>query len=179
MAWTNISNALVSVGALPFATTIQALRDNPIAIANGDAGAPPVLLRSWETSTAGETIRTRIDTPGVGGNIFQFLAYGVIRVRCTARQEGSPDTRIRLFRRRGIDTDQLLFEAGMGSSFNTYTVDVGIIPGDAVFWISQSFGLPMPSLVDIRDQRIFNGGQDLIVLDGSLRQMEGVRGGIR
>jgi hypothetical protein len=42
MAWTNISNALVSVGALPFATTIQALRDNPIAIANGDAGAPQI-----------------------------------------------------------------------------------------------------------------------------------------
>jgi hypothetical protein len=42
MAWTNIDNALVSVGALPFATTIQALRDNPIAIANGDAGAPRI-----------------------------------------------------------------------------------------------------------------------------------------
>jgi hypothetical protein len=42
MAWTNISNALVSVGALPFATTIQALRDNPIAIANGDVGAPQI-----------------------------------------------------------------------------------------------------------------------------------------
>ena len=44
MAWTAISNALVAVGALPFATTIQALRDNPIAIANGDAGAPRVQL---------------------------------------------------------------------------------------------------------------------------------------
>lgn len=42
MAWTNIDNSLVSVGALPFATTIQALRDNPIAIANGDAGAPQI-----------------------------------------------------------------------------------------------------------------------------------------
>lgn len=40
MAWTAIDNSLVSVGALPFATTIQALRDNPIAIANGDSGAP-------------------------------------------------------------------------------------------------------------------------------------------
>jgi hypothetical protein len=44
MAWTNIDNALVSVGALPFATTIQALRDNPIAIANGDAGAPSIFV---------------------------------------------------------------------------------------------------------------------------------------
>jgi hypothetical protein len=51
MAWTNISNALVSVGALPFATTIQALRDNPIAIANGDAGAPRVQALALDTGT--------------------------------------------------------------------------------------------------------------------------------
>lgn len=43
MAWTTISNALVAVGAKPFATTIQALRDNPVAIAEGAAGAPKVM----------------------------------------------------------------------------------------------------------------------------------------
>lgn len=42
MAWTTISNALVAVGAKPFATTIQALRDNPIAIAEGAVNAPRV-----------------------------------------------------------------------------------------------------------------------------------------
>ena len=42
MAWTNISNALVAVGAKPFATTVQALRDNPVAIAEGDATAPRI-----------------------------------------------------------------------------------------------------------------------------------------
>lgn len=51
MAWTNIDNALVSVGALPFATTIQALRDNPIAIANGDEGAPRVQAAALDTGT--------------------------------------------------------------------------------------------------------------------------------
>jgi len=53
MAWTNIDNALVSVGALPFATTIQALRDNPIAIANADAGAPLIKTIALQGSTAG------------------------------------------------------------------------------------------------------------------------------
>jgi len=43
MAWTTISNALVAVGAKPFATTIQALRDNPVAIADGDVNAPRVV----------------------------------------------------------------------------------------------------------------------------------------
>ena len=42
MAWTTISNALVAVGAKPFATTVQALRDNPVAIADGDINAPKV-----------------------------------------------------------------------------------------------------------------------------------------
>jgi len=41
-AYTNISNALVAVGAKPFASTVQALRDNPIAIAEGEAGAPRI-----------------------------------------------------------------------------------------------------------------------------------------
>lgn len=51
MAWTSIDNSLVSVGALPFATTIQALRDNPIAIANGDAAAPRVQAAALDTGT--------------------------------------------------------------------------------------------------------------------------------
>ena len=42
-AWTTITNALVAVGAKPFATTIQALRDNPVAIAEGATGAPRVM----------------------------------------------------------------------------------------------------------------------------------------
>ena len=45
-AWTTISNALVAVGAKPFATTVQALRDNPAAIAEGATGAP-VLSTGW------------------------------------------------------------------------------------------------------------------------------------
>jgi len=50
MAWTTISNALVAVGALPFATTIQALRDNPIAIAAGDVGAPRIQTAAIQDS---------------------------------------------------------------------------------------------------------------------------------
>ena len=51
-AYTNISNALVSVGAKPFATTIQALRDNPIAIAEGDALAPRIQDAALDTGAA-------------------------------------------------------------------------------------------------------------------------------
>lgn len=57
--YTNITNALVAVGAKPFATTIQALRDNPIAIAEGDATVPQSLrntqLLGTLTTTSGST----------------------------------------------------------------------------------------------------------------------------
>lgn len=50
MAWTTIDNSLVSVGALPFATTVQALRDNPVAIAAGNAGAPRIQTAAIQDS---------------------------------------------------------------------------------------------------------------------------------
>ena len=55
-AWTTISNGLVAVGAKPFATTIQALRDNPVAISEGAVGAPRIAFEALDTwyVTAGE-----------------------------------------------------------------------------------------------------------------------------
>lgn len=54
-AYTNITNALVAVGAKPFATTMQALRDNPLAIAEGDPAAPRIQFAALDASfsTAG------------------------------------------------------------------------------------------------------------------------------
>lgn len=51
-AFTTISNALVAVGAKPFATTMQALRDNPLAIAEGDPTAPKILDAALDTGAA-------------------------------------------------------------------------------------------------------------------------------
>ena len=57
--YTTISGALVAVGAKPFATTIQALRDNPIAIGEADASVPasllPTVLLGTITTTSGTT----------------------------------------------------------------------------------------------------------------------------
>jgi hypothetical protein len=43
-AFTTLSNDLVGVGAKPFATTVQALRDNPVAIGEADSSVPLNLL---------------------------------------------------------------------------------------------------------------------------------------
>ena len=59
-AYTSISNALVAVGAKPFATTIQALRDNPIAIGEADPSVPLALLHvgllATLTTTSGASV---------------------------------------------------------------------------------------------------------------------------
>jgi hypothetical protein len=69
MAWTTISNALVAVGAKPFATTVQALRDNPIAIAEGSAGAP-IVAAGWHPHNATEV--------GGGSAFYDFAIDGAV-----------------------------------------------------------------------------------------------------
>ena len=58
--YTTISNALVAVGAKPFATTIQALRDNTLAIAEADASVAasllPTVLLGTLTTTSGSSV---------------------------------------------------------------------------------------------------------------------------
>lgn len=44
--WTTISNAAVAVGGIPSSTTVTALRDNPVAIAEAATGAP-IDVNNW------------------------------------------------------------------------------------------------------------------------------------
>lgn len=88
-AYTTISNALVAVGAKPFATTMQALRDNPLAIAEGDATAPRILDAALDTgaaTAAGITwvgLRTASLALGAVGS-YAFLAQASANVAITA-----------------------------------------------------------------------------------------------
>ena len=55
MAWTNIANANLDIGAPIRSVDILALRDNVTALANGDTGAPPIkaaALGSGQTGNA-------------------------------------------------------------------------------------------------------------------------------
>jgi hypothetical protein len=50
--WTTLIDAAVSVGGLPSGTTVTALRDNPIAIAEGAVGAPRIADAALDTGAA-------------------------------------------------------------------------------------------------------------------------------
>lgn len=68
--WTNISNAAVAVGGIPSSTTVTALRDNPVAIAEAAAGAP-IDVNNWhpvDKVTVGD---------GKTGLIYDFAVNGV------------------------------------------------------------------------------------------------------
>lgn len=74
--FTSISNALVAVGAKPFATTVQALRDNPIAIAEDDPTAPKIRRRLL-ISNAAATTQTFIGLGDYSGvEFFIFATIG-------------------------------------------------------------------------------------------------------
>ena len=67
--YTNITNAAVAVGAIPSSVTVTALRDNPIAIAEAENGAP-VVFAGWhphDKQTIGD---------GKTGLIYDFAADG-------------------------------------------------------------------------------------------------------
>jgi hypothetical protein len=137
MAWTNISNALVSVGALPFATTIQALRDNPIAIANGDVGAPRIVNAAMAAPTAGSThlikrvqeVTVPIPFTTPTGNIFRFncLISGTVRVYFEHRRIVGT-IRTQVFKNNALVQQ---FDT-TSTSFTANQVDVSLSLGDLV-----------------------------------------------
>ena len=69
--WTNLSNALVGVGAKPFASTLQALRDNIHAASEGAQGAP-IVRAGWHPFDA-DTVG-----PNAGGVIYDFATDGAV-----------------------------------------------------------------------------------------------------
>ena len=62
--WTNLPNQAVGVGGLPSGTTVTALRDNPVAIAQGAAGAPRVANIALGGLIAGEGTASRSGSSG-------------------------------------------------------------------------------------------------------------------
>lgn len=72
--FTTIPNGLVAVGAKPFASTMQALRDNPLAIAEQSAGAPKIRQVNVVSGASGFT-QTFTGLGDYGG--VEFSTFGV------------------------------------------------------------------------------------------------------
>jgi hypothetical protein len=66
--FTTLSNPSVAVGGIPSGATVTALRDNPIAIAEGAAGAPSIALRAVAMAAGTGTVSTGVsEFTGIAG----------------------------------------------------------------------------------------------------------------
>lgn len=85
--WTTISNAAVAVGGIPSSATVQAFRDNPVAIAESASGAP-VVASAWhpyDKVTVGD---------GKTGIIYDFAVDGALATIVTPDFEDGYEYRL-------------------------------------------------------------------------------------
>jgi hypothetical protein len=76
--WTNLPNTAVGVGGLPSGTTVTALRDNPVAIAEGAAGAPPVIGNARSHNLlATATITTSVSSLAIT-DLPEYIEYAIV-----------------------------------------------------------------------------------------------------
>ena len=156
---------------------VKQLRDNPIAIAEGAAGAPRLYLRSLEQLEAGDQIRSRRDEErefegaAVENPIysFSFIQFGAIRVRYDVRvTSGSGTARVRRIR-NGVSTVVNSFSV-TNTSYTTVSVDVSVIAGDTILVTGEAGAA---NVIVFRNLRFSTGGQDL--WPGSSVRLEGNR----
>jgi len=158
--WTNLPNQAVGVGGLPSGTTVTALRDNPIAIAQGADGAPRLygkaaVPRSQQTElevlslTASDDVilgdlhysgdfsstTTTSTTFQSAGIITSVLLSGTVRFRAS-QSAGSPsigDTtcQIRILK-NGIEVESWSITSPTPAA--TRIIDLSVAVGDTFEW---------------------------------------------
>ena len=138
--WTNLPNAAVGVGGLPSGTTVTALRDNPIAIAEGALGAPrlsgrPILAAPQSRLVAGDnTFQSRTGEvsgqSGFPGSLvmgWRAMPGGQVRVSFGLRSsDGESTARGRIV----VNGSIIIEEATTSDTFVTFVNDVSINFGD-------------------------------------------------
>lgn len=136
--YTNISNALVQVGAKPFSTTVTALRDNPLAIAEGAASAPRIQLGALERLVAGDSIRFRDDAETIVDNTTAalstplFIQGGTFRLALEHRRNGGGTATFTVNRTRAGITTNIVTYTDVTGTYVARSIDIDVIPGDRI-----------------------------------------------
>jgi hypothetical protein len=161
--WTNLPNTAVGVGGLPSGTTVTALRDNPVAIAEGAAGAPRLYGKAavpdsqkaelavlsltaadtfvlsnlhWTGDFSAASTTTVSSAWTTAGTITSVLMSGTVRFRATQQISGlgSGTCQIRLLK-NSVEIAIFSVSAGGGdSNSEVRNVDTSITAGDVFEW---------------------------------------------
>ena len=163
--WTTLPNTAVGVGGLPSGTTVTALRDNPVAIAEGAAGAPRLYLRSLERLAAGDDIRIRSDAirsreENSFGTVLNFgvMQYGSFRLTFEHLATAN-SSEVQIIRFRSEIETTLTTLSTSSTSYVSQTLDVDCLPGD-LFRIRHRSTSSVSGISRIQNIRARNSGQD-------------------
>jgi hypothetical protein len=135
MAWTTIPNSDIDQDSPITQTLMTALRDNPIAIANGDAGAPRLQLPAFQEVAAGDETRFEsLSVRSTSTTVFTFvqryflMQSGTIRVTLRHRrtEAGSSEARVQ---RNGTT---ITTWSTSSTAFQSRSIDFSISPGDQI-----------------------------------------------
>lgn len=132
--FTALPNPAVAAGGLPSGETVTALRDNPVAMFEGDATAPKLSPRALEAAlTAGTTFmveNTTTFTATVAGTFVNETCmvgqFGAVKMRVTF---GGSQWNYQIQRRRN-GTWTTLDSANDQAGTQNRNVDIGVQPGD-------------------------------------------------
>ena len=166
--YTGLSAGAVGVGGIPSGSTVTALRDNPIAIADGASGAPRIVGASIHATTAADTfvlyragINTSLPLIAVRGNEgsgtisanaigseFTALVACVIRVKFTVTITGNSGTSTVYIRKES--TDLTSYTTGGNKSY-----DVTLAAGETVgLWAESAVSSTGSRTVTLTNYRI-------------------------
>jgi hypothetical protein len=144
--WTTIPDSSLEPGKPIRSIDTLALRDNPVAIAEGAAGAPRVLSFAFEPLDAGDVIRSRYDSQDQSDTTvyalvadWAFMQYGSVRISCELRNtSGSTASNCQVRRVRNNVSTTLTTLSNNTASFVQRTVDVSVVMGDKIeLWFAQ------------------------------------------
>jgi hypothetical protein len=146
--WTTLPDAALEPGKPIRSIDGLALRDNPIAIAQGAAGAPKISLLALETITPGAVVRSRYDeqVQTDSGSFVTIASFGFIQtgtLRFTWEHRGlfgnfNESTTEIARRRNGVQTTIVSFTTS-STSFVSRSVDVSVILGDTLIFSHRTF----------------------------------------
>lgn len=168
--YTTITDAQVDPEAPITSELMSALRDNPIAIAEGAAGAIRVTLKAIEVLSAGDTIRLSKDTTisGTGSEItlisLPLIQRGTIRGYVEISEPASVTTTAYFKRQRDGVTTTLSTVSTTLSAFTSFTYDFSVLPGDRLYI---SF-LGPGSSQQARNARFLTNGENIWTIEDNL-----------
>jgi hypothetical protein len=160
--WTTVPDSSLEPGKPIRSIDALALRDNPVAIAEGAAGAPRILSFALEPLDAGDVIRSRDDGEITNSSTFyelvaswSFMQYGSVRIYMELRvNAGTTSAQVR--RTRNGSTVTLATLANSHSTYASRTADVSVEMGDKVeiYFRNDNFG----GIAYIRNKRLQTSG---------------------